>query len=648
MEIDVKQSTQKSKRRKRAQRMQAERGKEVVGGGEVDSGEEDYGSLKREKTVRPPNRRKRSKDTSPILEEDIIDGFAILAFKSYEDLEFAMKIASKRNEKRLSSIIELTKLMADEKINDVLLSPQKNKTNLEPSCNVRKTEVEQKRQVTTFINQNSYCQDAGTSDDSGRASERLTNSSTAQRDAESSRDRLSDASSRCSSGKGYICDSEGDDDKVSDTGSGFSNSHAYATKSSKHNGTSPLIENTSNNSNNSENVVTKTDQQMDQKDLPPPALPNILIQNIQEQKSHLSMTQSEEKNNDDKYDQKNSIARSIIKSEEGSQDNKPNNQNDCTHETGLTKESLNAQQDFRKEDRMSIHLITSNERPASEISSTSLYRTPYSQSTTSFPNYKFTIPPEESKENQSSSSVSNSEVSSPILSSVKDIAPKTKSDKIAPPNIPKERDNFSDIDSLSVSSVVTINSTEIPSRQPLSPSKNTTAITFPRPLPTATWPINTPQTDIASKTLIGANIPKTTIPPPIVNPPTTIATTFATPMPPTTSASLSFSAESLFSNKPKEQTDLLRRELDNRFLDRAGLTNVQNNQPYMRQELHHHQHQHTHLHQHHQQIIPTVTPGQSTMFSTPIFKDIPKIGGVDSPFYRTGIGMPIFWISGFF
>ncbi|KXJ82684.1 hypothetical protein RP20_CCG012020 [Aedes albopictus] len=55
--------------------------------------------------------------------------------------------------------------------------------------------------------------DPSTSDDSGRASERLTASSVAQRDPDSSRDRLSDASSRCSSGKGYICDSEGDDDK---------------------------------------------------------------------------------------------------------------------------------------------------------------------------------------------------------------------------------------------------------------------------------------------------------------------------------------------------------------------------------------------------------------------------------------------------
>lgn len=37
-------------------------------------------------------------------------------------------------------------------------------------------------------------QDAGTSDDSGRASERLTGSSVAPRDPDSSRDRLSDVS----------------------------------------------------------------------------------------------------------------------------------------------------------------------------------------------------------------------------------------------------------------------------------------------------------------------------------------------------------------------------------------------------------------------------------------------------------------------
>jgi autism susceptibility gene 2 protein len=129
-----------------------------------------------------------------------------------------------------------------------------------------------------------------------------------------------------------------------------------------------------------------------------------------------------------------------------------------------------------------------------------------------------------------------------------------------------------------------------------------------------------------------------------------------------------------------DQTDLLRRELDNRFLERGGLTqqaggpqpnasssaptsvatsisqstppgsanstpgSQQSNVPYLRQELHHHQHQHTHLHQHqhqHQSLLPAAP--SASLFPPPLFKDIPKIGASDSPFYRTGpamVGMP--------
>lgn len=50
---------------------------------EGDSGEDE--SPVREKPQRPPNRRKKSKEA--LVEEDIIDGFAILGFKCYEDLE---------------------------------------------------------------------------------------------------------------------------------------------------------------------------------------------------------------------------------------------------------------------------------------------------------------------------------------------------------------------------------------------------------------------------------------------------------------------------------------------------------------------------------------------------------------------------------
>lgn len=80
METEVKQRNQRNRRRERAQRMQAQRESKVKDG---DSGEDE--SPAREKPPRPPARRKKSKE--PLAEEDIIDGFAIMAFRTYEDLE---------------------------------------------------------------------------------------------------------------------------------------------------------------------------------------------------------------------------------------------------------------------------------------------------------------------------------------------------------------------------------------------------------------------------------------------------------------------------------------------------------------------------------------------------------------------------------
>lgn len=92
MEIDVKRrKKQRNRRRERAQRMQAERDRDVGVAGDPDSAEEDS-SVVREKPSRPPLRRKKQKEPSPLLEEDIIDGFSILGFKTYEDLEVNKKI----------------------------------------------------------------------------------------------------------------------------------------------------------------------------------------------------------------------------------------------------------------------------------------------------------------------------------------------------------------------------------------------------------------------------------------------------------------------------------------------------------------------------------------------------------------------------
>jgi len=84
--MDSQRTQQRNRRRERAQRIQAERDnkKSAEVGGKINDDSADE-SPTRQKPSKPPNRRKKAKE--PLYEEDIVDGFAILAFKSYEDLE---------------------------------------------------------------------------------------------------------------------------------------------------------------------------------------------------------------------------------------------------------------------------------------------------------------------------------------------------------------------------------------------------------------------------------------------------------------------------------------------------------------------------------------------------------------------------------
>jgi hypothetical protein len=161
MDVEVKQ---RNRRRRRAQRMQAQREGKADRHDGPDSGDDDE-NVVREKPQRPHNRRKKNKE--PLVEEDIVEGFSILQFRSYEDLELVLKISSKENIKRLSDI---------------------ERPKLEPKTHIT-------HHISAHNNHGlSLTQDPATSDDSGRASERLTGSSVAPRDADSSRDRLSDVS----------------------------------------------------------------------------------------------------------------------------------------------------------------------------------------------------------------------------------------------------------------------------------------------------------------------------------------------------------------------------------------------------------------------------------------------------------------------
>lgn len=84
MENEVKQRTQRNRRRERAQRMHAQK-RENKGKNAADSGEDESPTREKPQRPPPPNRRKKSKE--PPFEEDVIDGFAILSFRSYEELE---------------------------------------------------------------------------------------------------------------------------------------------------------------------------------------------------------------------------------------------------------------------------------------------------------------------------------------------------------------------------------------------------------------------------------------------------------------------------------------------------------------------------------------------------------------------------------
>ncbi|RZF33386.1 hypothetical protein LSTR_LSTR014732 [Laodelphax striatellus] len=103
-----KQRAQRNKRRERAQRMQAQKAQKNAlqpPGGDsaaiksgapknvaakaaallVDSGEEDEATVKPPRPP-PPSRRKKG-NKEQLYEEDVVDGFAILSFRTYDDLQ---------------------------------------------------------------------------------------------------------------------------------------------------------------------------------------------------------------------------------------------------------------------------------------------------------------------------------------------------------------------------------------------------------------------------------------------------------------------------------------------------------------------------------------------------------------------------------
>ncbi|KAJ8959648.1 hypothetical protein NQ318_021835 [Aromia moschata] len=209
----------------------------------------------------------------------------------------------------------------------------------------------------------------------------------------------------------------------------------------------------------------------------------------------------------------------------------------------------------------------------------------------------------------------------------------------------RERESYSSVSSLSRSSVTTTLScppptTAVSSSLASSLSKPWSS-SAAQPAPTQLSPAPPRPTPPLHTSFPAAPMFAAPLPPPVSR-----ASPMAAPstVPPNPNP---FSAESLFqsSKYPTNQADMLRRELDSRFLASQDRTLGVAPPPYLRTEMHQHQHHHTHVHQHTTSLLPP--PPASTLYPSQLQEEVRAVlkifqswGGVDSPFYRQNLGLP--------
>ncbi|XP_023216652.1 fibrosin-1-like protein [Centruroides sculpturatus] len=187
MDSDTKQRNQRTRRRVK---MQKGRDRSDLGSGE--DGDESPGRHKSQRP--PPTRKKRCKE--PLFEEDVIDGFAILSFKTYEDLE--------------STLFENNRTSPEPMFN---CQPKcEEKITKKKTCNLAKVNNNNKRtltpnKITDLLHNNTSVAELSNEENS-RPNEELTRPQRC-----TSGDQLSDVSSHTSSERGYLCDSESDSDR---------------------------------------------------------------------------------------------------------------------------------------------------------------------------------------------------------------------------------------------------------------------------------------------------------------------------------------------------------------------------------------------------------------------------------------------------
>ncbi|XP_071178112.1 autism susceptibility gene 2 protein-like isoform X2 [Mytilus edulis] len=185
MENETSKKQRFTKRRERAQVNQVP---------DYGSGDDDPPSVK----DKPRSKPRKKKNIVNLSEEDVIDGFAILSFKSFEDLENCIKASTKQNEKTETNVL------TDKHKSSIKKKVKKHRPLPLPSPRLRQSEESVEPSSSGELTDHHKVNSPRRSTDS--------------------RDLLSEASS--SSGRGYLCDSESGDDRASDASSDiFSISH---------------------------------------------------------------------------------------------------------------------------------------------------------------------------------------------------------------------------------------------------------------------------------------------------------------------------------------------------------------------------------------------------------------------------------------
>ncbi|KAF7379685.1 hypothetical protein HZH68_016633 [Vespula germanica] len=618
----------------------------------------------------------------------------------------AIKLAGKNNVKKLHTLLSIV----DEK--PKLDTGQNNRHNEHHIKNHFKHNHYTHNSILTPSTLNQGL-DAGTSDDSGRASEQLHGPGIPRdcQDADSSRDHLSDASSHCSSGKGYICDSEGEDDKGSDAESILFESSTPPPLARKYElpSSSPHVLPPANGAGGSppdtggqiSNPATDAPAP-----IPPPVPASAPVPTAPSPPSptlppHISqppMTSPLAAN-----------PRAIAPQQRPASPALPPpslSQQPHTTIPALHPPNVPLVSSSHTTSPAVANLGVAPAAPSNGAATTS-YPPPipmaaYPQTQPSYPplytpytalNHSPYLPPAVPSPSHSASS--RTDVRGSRASPCTNISKQTIGNNITSHNNTPLSAATTTCVSTITNTVTTANTIahrdmvacslsgrnnnnnsprgHSPSRERDSYSSNVSSLSrgsiTPVSVPNTSSPANSslpaytkPQGWIGSSTTsqlspaTATSVPRPT-PPPV--PPLGIHTfpppMFAAPLPPPVSSSSPhtslpslpppttnpnpFSAESLFQTS---QADLLRRELDNRFLasqDRNVSVGVGNlgPPPYLRTEMHHHQHQHTHVHQHTTPLLPPAAA--TTLFPPPIFKDIPKLGGVESPFFRGNLNL---------